>query len=225
MLIKGVGELIQAVAFDYGGVISLPQEEKDMERLAVLSGIEPALMRRVYWDKRSLYDQGLVTGEEFFTNILAGTGVSPDPELLKSLIDWDVQSWSRINPATEKLMEDIKAGGLKIGILSNMVREFLDRNRNILSFFKIPDVMIFSCDVDAVKPEERIYRMLLDGLGCKAEELVFFDDLEPNVSAAQKLGIDGIVWKGPDHAREQLRLRAAGAARDWLVPGRPHNKH
>jgi putative hydrolase of the HAD superfamily len=198
--------LIQAVAFDYGGVISLPQEETDMEGLAALAGIEPALMRRIYWGKRSMYDQGLVKGGEFFRTILAGVGVFPDPECIKLLVDRDVQSWSRINPATEKLMSDVKAGGLRVGILSNMVREFLERNGDALSVFRIPDVKIFSCDVDAVKPEERIYRMLLDGLGCRAEELVFFDDLEANVAAARKLGIEGIVWKDPDQAREQLRL-------------------
>jgi putative hydrolase of the HAD superfamily len=196
--------LIQAVAFDYGGVISLPQEEKDMEDLAALAGIEPALMRRIYWDNRPIYDQGLVSGEAYFKNILADVGVFPDSELIKSLVDRDVQGWSRINPATEKLMEELKAGGLKIGILSNMVKDFLDRNRNALHAFSIPHTLIFSCDVDAVKPEERIYRILLDRLGCKAEELVFFDDLEINVSAARKLGIEGIVWKDPDHAREQL---------------------
>jgi putative hydrolase of the HAD superfamily len=198
-------DLIQAVAFDYGGVISLPQEEKDMEGLAALAGIDAALMRRIYWDNRPIYDQGLVNGEEYFKNILADVGVFPDPELIRSLVDKDVQSWSRINPVTEKLMEELKAGGLKIGILSNMVKDFLDRNRNTLPVFTIPDTMVFSCDVDAVKPEERIYRILLDRLGCPAEELVFFDDLELNVSAARKLGIEGIVWKGADHAREQLQ--------------------
>jgi putative hydrolase of the HAD superfamily len=197
--------LIQAAAFDYGGVISLPQDEKDMEDLAALAGIDTSLMRRIYWDNRPIYDQGLVNGEEYFKNILADVGVFPDPELLNSLVDRDVQSWSRINPATEKLMEELKAGGLKIGILSNMVKDFLDKNRNALPVFSIPDTLIFSCDVDAVKPEERIYRILLDRLGCKAEELVFFDDLEPNVSAARKLGIEGIIWQGVDHAREQLR--------------------
>jgi putative hydrolase of the HAD superfamily len=202
--------VIKAVAFDYGGVISLPMEEKDMEELASLAGINTALMSRIYWDNRPIYDQGLVSAEEYFRNILADVGIFPDLQLIGMLIDRDVESWSRINPAVETLMRDLKTAGFKIGILSNMVKVFLDRNKKTLPVFGIPDVMIFSCEVDAVKPEEKIYRMLLDQLECQAQELVFFDDTEINVKAACRLGIDALIWEGADIARERLNIPGPG---------------
>jgi putative hydrolase of the HAD superfamily len=202
--------LIKAVAFDYGGVISLSQDEKAMKDLADLAGIDAALMRRIYWDNRAIYDQGLVSGQEYFKNILADVGVFADPDLIEKLITRDLASWSIINPETEKLMRDLKAAGFKTAVLSNMIHEFVDRVKDTLPVLSIPDVGIYSCNVDAVKPEEKIYRILLSELGCNAEELVFFDDMVVNVEAAAKLGIQAFYWKDPENARKELEILGIG---------------
>ena len=50
-----------------------------------------------------------------------------------------------------------------------------------------------------LKPDPAIYLCMLEKFGLKAEECLFFDDVEVNVEAAQKLGIHGHVFrKGPD---------------------------
>jgi epoxide hydrolase-like predicted phosphatase len=202
--------LIKAVAFDYGGVISLSQDEKAMKDMADLAGIDTALMRRIYWDNRSIYDQGLVNGTEYFKNILADVGVFADPALLGQLLTRDLASWSAVNPATEKLMRDLKAAGFKIAVLSNMVQDFLDRVKATLPVLNIPDVGVYSCTVDTVKPEEKIYRILLSELGCAAEEVVFFDDMVVNVEAASRLGIQAFYWKDPESARKELEILGIG---------------
>jgi putative hydrolase of the HAD superfamily len=201
---------IQAVAFDYGGVISYYQDEVAMKDMADLAGIDPALMRRIYWDHRSAYDQGLVDGAGYFKRILASAGILADPAVIEKLIDRDLASWSAVNPETEKLMGDLKKAGLKTAVLSNMVRDFVDRVKENLPVLALPDVAIYSCDVDAIKPEEKIYRILLSRLGCEAGELVFFDDVEANVEGARKLGIMALPWKGPEEARKELGILCAG---------------
>jgi epoxide hydrolase-like predicted phosphatase len=202
--------LIKAVAFDYGGVISLSQDENAMKDMADLAGIDAVLMRRIYWDNRAIYDQGLVNGAEYFKNILADVGVFADPGLTEKLVTRDLASWSVINPKTEKLIRDLKAAGFKIAILSNMVQEFVDRVKETLPVLSIPDVGIYSCNVDAIKPEEKIYRILLSELGCSAEEVVFFDDMAVNVEAASKLGIQAFYWKDPESARKELEILGIG---------------
>jgi putative hydrolase of the HAD superfamily len=201
---------IKAVAFDYGGVISYYQDGETMKDLADLAGIDVSLMRRIYWDHRPAYDQGLVDGAGYFKMILAGVGVFADPAVIEKLIDRDLASWSAVNPETERLMGDLKKAGLKTAVLSNMVRDFVDRVKENLPVLALPDVAIYSCDVDAIKPEEKIYRILLSRLGCEAEELVFFDDVEANVEGARKLGITALSWKGPEEARKELSILCAG---------------
>jgi putative hydrolase of the HAD superfamily len=201
---------VKAVAFDYGGVISLPQDENVMRDLASLAGIGADLMRRIYWDNRQIYDRGLVSGGEYFKNILADVGIFPDGAVLEEMVRRDVQSWSAVNAETERLMRDIQKAGLKVGILSNMVQPFLDIVRKTLPVFLIPDGSIYSCEVDTVKPERKIYELLLSALDCTAGELVFFDDTEINVAAAEKLGIHAFLWRDPAAARRELEVLCAG---------------
>jgi HAD superfamily hydrolase (TIGR01509 family) len=202
---------IKAVCFDYGGVIAKFQSEEDMASLAALAGVEKTLMKRIYWDNRAIYDQGLVSGPEYYRKILAGVGVFPDEKTIDRIIEEDIRSWAVIDSGTERLMRDIKQAGFKLGILSNMIQPFIDWARKSIALFSLPDAGIYSCEVDSVKPEEKIYRLLLSALDCKAEELVFFDDLEVNIEGAQKLGISAFLWKGPEEARKKLKELCAGS--------------
>ena len=195
---------IKAVAFDYGGVIAFYQDAQAMQDMADLTGIDASLMNRIYWDNRSIYDQGLVDGVGFFKSILAGAGIFADDDLMERLVARDIKSWSYVNPESEQLIRDLKDRGFKLGILSNMVKEFLERVKEKLSVFDLFDAAVFSCDVGCVKPAAKIYEILLSQLDCKAEELVFFDDMEANVKAARTLGIQAFLWKDPEAAREEL---------------------
>ena len=201
---------IKAIVFDYGGVIAFFQDADAMNEMANIAGIDASLMSRIYWDNRSIYDQGIVDGIDFFKNILADVGVFPDSDLLEHLITRDVESWSHINPETEELIRDLKSSGFKIGVLSNIIKEFLKRKKETLPVFNLIDTAVFSCDVGCVKPEPKIYRILLSQLECKAEECIFFDDFELNVKAARSLGIQALLWKNPCEARKELEILCAG---------------
>ena len=197
---------IKAIAFDYGGVIAFFQDEHTMKDLADLAGIDESLMKKIYWDNRLIYDQGLVDGIGFFKSILADVGVFADPDLLEKLIVRDIKSWAHINPKSEELIRELKASGIKLGILSNIVPDFLNRIKDTLPVLSIFDVSVFSCEVGRIKPDKKIYEILLSRLGCKAEELVYFDDLDVNVTAALDLGIKAFLWKTPEEARNELNL-------------------
>ena len=200
----------KAIVFDYGGVIAFFQDGEAMKDMANLAGIDTSLMSRIYWENRSIYDQGLVDGISFFKNILADVGIFADPDLLERLIVRDVESWSQVNLQTEQLIRDLKESGYTIGVLSNIVTDFLDRAKDNLPVFNLIDTAVFSCDVGCVKPEAKIYRLLLSQLGCKAEECIFFDDLEMNVKAARALNIQAFLWKSPYEARKELEILCAG---------------
>ncbi|MDR0554429.1 MAG: HAD family phosphatase [Treponema sp.] len=201
---------IKAVAFDFGGVISLPQDEKALAELASLAGISADLLRRLYWKDRTLYDRGAISGETYFSNMLAEAGVFRDEAAIGRMVECDIQSWARINPETEALMRDVKKAGLKLGILSNMIRPFIDWARIHIPLFSLPDGAVYSCEVNTVKPEQKIYELLLDALGCAADELIFFDDMKVNVEGAAKLGIRGFLWESPANARREIELLCTG---------------
>ncbi|MDR1058501.1 MAG: HAD family phosphatase [Treponema sp.] len=196
---------IGAVVFDYGKVICLPPADSVMRDIAALAGLPQKTMEDLVWRFRRDFDRGLVSAAGYYENLLRHGGVSAGPAVFERMGVLDIEGWSRVNGDTVRLMERIKAGGTKLGILSNIPREFLAMARERLPVFRLPDVGIFSCETGSVKPEEAIYQVLLSALGCRPEEIVFFDDMRENVDAALALGIKAFVWQDPPAAEEILK--------------------
>lgn len=196
---------IKAVVFDYGKVISLPQEAGVMEKLAAIAGLEVSVMDDLVWKHRGDYDRGAFLGKEYYRSILQRVGVTLDDPKLEQLVQIDLNSWTRINPETVALMEGLKKAGYKLGILSNMPHDFLVLARASIPVFTLPDVGVFSCEVGSIKPEEAIYQVLLHRLSCRPEEAMFFDDIPINVDKAETLGIRAFVWQNPETARKELQ--------------------
>ena len=195
---------IKAVVFDYGRVISLDQDPETMGTLARLAGTGREELEKLIWNQRGDFDRGVLSAADYYRDILSRLGLKTEDETIEKMAAVDLGSWKNVNPLTVKLMEELKQGGYKLGILSNMPREFLAFAREELPVFKLPQIGIFSCDLGLIKPEAAIYRALLESLDVLAEETVFFDDMDANIAAAKELNIQGFLWKDPHQARREL---------------------
>jgi putative hydrolase of the HAD superfamily len=195
---------IKAVVFDYGKVICFPPEHGVMDELAALAGVEKNALEKMVWKYRDNYDRGTEKGPVYYQRIVRELGKDISIETGNTMAEIDMAGWKNINSATVKLMEDIKKAGLLLGILSNMPFEFLDWARKKLPVFSLPQVGVFSCEEGLIKPEEAIYRKLLEKLNCLPGEVVFFDDIAQNVDKARELKIEAFVWESPEKTRELL---------------------
>jgi putative hydrolase of the HAD superfamily len=196
---------IKAVVFDYGNVISLPPPPEAREELSRITGLPAETLADLDRKYRSEYDRGVFDGRGYYKFLLAGLGIFPDDPVLEQIAEIDWGSWKHINSGAVDLMRDIKKAGVSLGILSNMPCDFLAWGRDHIPVFAEADAAVFSCEVNLVKPEPAIYEKLKNSIRCDYGEIVFFDDLPDNISAARKLGIKGIVWEGPEAARSELK--------------------
>jgi putative hydrolase of the HAD superfamily len=198
--------MINAVAFDYGGVSCEWPADGTRQRLADMIGV--SLGELVEYDNthRKIWDAGEINGAEFYLGAFAYFGVSGagyDREKAAEMARIDQESWKHINQETIRLMEDLKKAGVRVAILSNMPFDFLDWLK-VQPVIAIPDAAIFSCEEHCNKPDEPIYRTLLTKLGLPPGEVVFFDDMPLNVEGARGIGMNAYVWKDPDAARKTL---------------------
>jgi putative hydrolase of the HAD superfamily len=196
---------VKAVAFDYGKVICHPPGENVMEEIAALAGLPRAEFEPLVWKLRSPYDRGLISGPEYYLSILAAAGLPEDAALAGAMHRRDIESWKNINAETARLMEDIKAAGLLLAILSNMPGDFLAMARKTYPVFSLPHAEIYSCETGLIKPEPAIYAALISALGCAPEEIIFFDDMPDNIKGGEAAGIRSFLWEGPEAARNLLR--------------------
>ena len=89
-----------------------------------------------------------------------------------------------------------------------MSREFIDFLRRF-PVYGLFDGEVVSCEERTVKPEPRIYEILLERYGLTPSETLFIDDREMNIEAAAALGIRGFLFdhRDPDAACDALRER------------------
>ncbi|GHT72034.1 phosphatase [Spirochaetia bacterium] len=197
---------IKAVVFDFGNVICFPPPEGQREKIAAMAGLPLHTLDELDRQYRGdLFDRGTLDTKGYYKFILEQAGVFPGDEALQKIAQADSDGWKKMNPGTEALIREIQRAGFKLGILSNMPRDFLAWGRAHIGFFRTADVGIFSCELGFIKPETPIYEALLAALGCRAEEVVFFDDVQDNIDKAVSLGILGFLWKDPETARKDLR--------------------
>src|SRR4051812_23233470 len=103
---------MRLVLFDYGNVISLPQ---DPAALAELDDGAPGFEER-YWALRLAFDRADLTDEEYWSEVYGRPVAGAE---LARLVAADVASWSVPNDDTLKVVADLAADGHPIGLLSN----------------------------------------------------------------------------------------------------------
>ena len=104
------------------------------------------------------------------------------------------------------------ARGLRLGILTNNVREWEPLWRSKLPIDEIFDDVVDSAFVGMRKPEPEIYALALERLGVEAGSCAFVDDTELNVDAARELGFHAVHFRDTAQAIAELEaLLAEGA--------------
>ena len=90
----------------------------------------------------------------------------------------------------EELIRDVKAAGYGVYLLSNAGESFA-RYEAQLPARACFDGVVVSCYEHVVKPDARIYRILLERFGLEAGECLFVDDTPRNVLGARRVGMRG----------------------------------
>jgi small GTP-binding protein len=142
-----------------------------------------------------------ISGDEFSLQLGKLTGEVHD-------FDNDLHKmWSSMVkeiPSTTNFIKYQKSLGKRIYYITNIGNTLADRRAS--DIFKYFDGGIASCEVDLLKPDPQIYKLLLETYNIKATNSVFIDDKPENVRAAQQLGFKGITYfDGETDLDEELK--------------------
>ncbi|MBL0434911.1 HAD family phosphatase [Aeromonas hydrophila] len=108
------------------------------------------------------------------------------------------------DPAMLSLIESLHGEGHTLYALSNMGHASIDWLEQHQPFWRFFSGKVVSARVRMMKPEPDIYRYLLVSFDLQAEQCLFIDDSPANVTAAQALGIGGLVFTDAYSCRQQL---------------------
>ncbi|WP_439381917.1 HAD family hydrolase [Amycolatopsis lexingtonensis] len=95
----------------------------------------------------------------------------------------------------------------RTGILSNSFVGAREREQEKYRFEDLVDEIVYSHEVGMSKPDPRIYELTCTRLGVGPEEMVFLDDVEPNIASAREAGIHAVHYQ--DNAQAITEIEAA----------------
>jgi putative hydrolase of the HAD superfamily len=196
------------VMFDYGGVVSHPPTQQDLALLAGAAGAPVPALTEWYWKWRRAYDLAELDTPGYWRQVGRGLGRDYSDAEIFELNRLDRASWLRLQAGTVALIEDLRAAGLPLALLSNAPGELAD------AIGRLPMAahfghLLFSCELKLAKPDPECYTRALARLGASAEEVIFIDDRSENVTAAAALGLQSVYFRSPGEARAAVARRLA----------------
>jgi putative hydrolase of the HAD superfamily len=209
---------VDAVLFDFGGVITASSPFAMLASLGEGSGVEPAvvldaLLGPYHEDTDHPFhrmERGEISAVAWFaqaSQALAALGVTPDLSRLA-----DVFRAAGVHDVVVERIRALRAEGYRTGIITNNIREAAETWRTMVDLDALFDVVVDSSEVGMRKPDPRIYRHALELLGgIPPERAVFLDDAEGNVAGARAVGMHAVlVGADPMPALAELDRILAG---------------
>jgi putative hydrolase of the HAD superfamily len=195
---------LRAVVFDYGMVLTGQPDLQAHAAMLRIVGLPADRFETLYWTDRHAYDEGKLTGIEFWRKLLHDAGMPENQEMAEELNHWDALMWTTQNPAMLAWQKQLQQHGLLTAILSNMGDNVLVRIEREFDWIHRFDVLVWSFQLHMAKPDPAIYHYLLQKLGTQPEETLFLDDKLINVEAAQALGMKALQFSNVDKLRDDL---------------------
>jgi len=192
--------MIKAIVFDWGGVLIDYPVSASILYCADVLNVDKKLFEQTFKQFVTAFQKGEITEDYLWDNICKRLGIQKPttPSLCREAF----HNAYIPNKEMFQLATNLKNNGYKIGFLSNtefpMMKYFKKQQYDVF------DVTVFSCVEGIVKPEKRIYEILLERLDVEAYEAVLIDDIKEYINAAQDIGMNGILFENPQQVMRGL---------------------
>ena len=197
--------MIKNIIFDLGNVIIRGSSVETLMHFTDNENKAKDLIQYIFkTEEWKLLDLGNISKEEAITQMQKKAPKQYEI-LIKEVMNKRCE-YLVLNNDTIEIAKKLKQKGYHIYVLSNMATFTYEYFREI-DFFKLCDGIIISAYEHVVKPNEKIFRTLLDRYALKAEECLFIDDDDTGKSfeTANRLGILGRRVK-PNDSQDVLNL-------------------
>ena len=198
--------MIRNLIFDMGGVLVEFDPERNLDRKEVYDPRDrELLMKEIYRHQQwREMDMGLLNEEQMYKDVCTRIPERLHRKAYELIYDWN----DPIVPieGMEQLLKECHEKGLKLYLLSNasVAQPIYWQRSPGHQYF---DATVVSAFEKCIKPDPRLYMILLNRYDLKPEECLFIDDVKANVEAGEALGIKGYHFDGNTAALREFLMR------------------
>jgi putative hydrolase of the HAD superfamily len=144
---------LRAVIFDYGMVLTGQPSTEAHDAMLRITGLPHDRFEAIYWADRHAYDEGKLTGLQFWQKITRDAQLNLDAAAIDELNLWDARMWTTQNPAMLAWQLQLKQHGIRTAILSNMGDSVLANIEREFDWLPRFDVLVWSFqpNIDAAR--------------------------------------------------------------------------
>jgi len=193
--------MIKAIIFDVGGVYMQGSCLEFINRSYKILGIDKVVSSSdgVIFD--SDYNKGIIGHRDCFRKFF-------NVEITEDQMKMIEEAWTTTWAPTEEMLELVKSlkKDYTLAILSNsdLLNSTKYTKQGWYSHF---DHLVLSHEIGIIKPDRRIYEIMLEKLKLSGGECVFIDDQERVLAPARELGMEIILFKSINQLKSELRKR------------------
>ena len=195
--------MIKAITFDLDGVY-FPNGKGNFIKALGKLGVSEDEAKRVFLKSDQMnrvYKIGKMTDEEFWSWAAKEWKLQKTPQ---ELIDLLISSYD-VDDRVVATVKNVRVSGYKALVCSSNFPARVNGLQQKFSFLDNFDTAVFSYEVGANKPSERIFQELINRAGVPAETIVFADDHADNLGEAKQLGITTFLYKDFNKFIDQLK--------------------
>lgn len=197
--------MIKNIIFDLGNVLIKYSPESFLEK-NVKKERQEKFIATVFKSKEWLeLDRGTLSYEDAIEKFVEI--IPEDRENLEKLFKNNIMDCLAPIEENIEILKKLKKKGYNLFVLSNFHRPAFEQVQKEWEFFDEFDGGVISCYCHLLKPNQRIYELLLARYGLIPEETLFIDDTKINVEKAEKIGMGGIYLDLPEMLEKLLKKK------------------
>lgn len=202
------------LVFDMGNVLIEWNSEKILQAITDDRKLQNLLRKEVFetglWVQT---DEGVKTREEMIEIVTTKIGEEYRNEITQLSRYW--YKYVDVYTKVQDIIIELSKNRYNIYILSNTAYTFYDLvKEGYLPAASIAKGIVLSFEEKVLKPNEKIYNILLERYNLDPHDTMFFDDLSENIWGAARCGINGFVVENErelltylDKLREEMNWR------------------
>ena len=193
---------IQAVIFDFGGVLMRTVDYRGRQRWEKRLGLAPGALSELVFNSPTAHraTRGEIGAEAVWENV--ATTLALDAGQLRQL---QVDFWSgdRLDTELVAYLRGLRPR-YKTAVLSNAWRDMRTMLTQELKLNEAVDALIISAEEGVAKPDVRLYHLAAGRLGVPPTAAVLVDDFIENVAGARAAGMAAIHFREREQALAEL---------------------